>query len=115
VGFLNDESASLTGWVKEKYGDFNHQFYEKVFELILRLKAITCGRRCGTNAFNEDDPWNPKLADEFGIVMGTSHHEPMLRAQQEWKRHGKGSWDYSKNAGRPTRVLGSGHRAQQKL
>jgi len=32
---------------------------------------------------NEDDPLNPKLADEYGIVMGTSHHEPMLRAQQE--------------------------------
>jgi hypothetical protein len=50
------------------------------------------------NAFNEDDPLNAQLADEYGIVMGTSHHEPMLRAQQEWKRHGKGPWDYSKNA-----------------
>jgi hypothetical protein len=49
------------------------------------------------NAFNEDDPLNAKLADEYGIVMGTSHHEPMLRAQQEWKRHGKGPWDYSRN------------------
>ena len=37
------------------------------------------------NAFNEDDPLNPQLADMYGIVMGTSHHEPMLRAQQEWK------------------------------
>jgi hypothetical protein len=50
------------------------------------------------NAFNEDDPLNPKLADEYGIVMGTSHHEPMLRAQQEWKRHGEGPWDYAANA-----------------
>src|SRR5260370_8196106 len=50
------------------------------------------------NAFNEDDPLNPQLADEYGVVMGTSHHEPMLRAQQEWKRHGKGPWDYSKNS-----------------
>src|SRR5258708_30302877 len=50
------------------------------------------------NAFNEDDPLNAQLADEYGIVMGSSHHEPMLRAQQEWKRHGKGPWDYSKNA-----------------
>src|SRR6266566_4805655 len=47
---------------------------------------------------NDDDPLNAQLADEYGIVMGTSHHEPMLRAQQEWKRHGKGPWDYSKNA-----------------
>jgi len=50
------------------------------------------------SAFNEDDPLNPKLADEYGIVMGTSHHEPMLRAQQEWKRHGQGAWDYTANA-----------------
>ena len=41
---------------------------------------------------------NPRLADEYGIVMGTSHHEPMMRAQQEWKRHGTGEWDYSTNA-----------------
>src|ERR1035441_6943831 len=50
------------------------------------------------NAFNEDDPLNPKIADEWGIVMGTTHHEPMLRAQQEWKRHGTGPWDYAKNS-----------------
>src|SRR5437763_10460201 len=49
------------------------------------------------NAFNDDDPLNPKLADEYGIVMGTSHHEPMMRAQQEWKRYGKGAWDYTLN------------------
>jgi hypothetical protein len=51
------------------------------------------------NAFNEDDPLNPQLADMYGVVMGTSHHEPMLRAQQEWKRHGTGPWDYSVNSG----------------
>lgn len=49
------------------------------------------------NAFNDDDPLNPKLADEYGIVMGTSHHEPMMRAQQEWKRYGKGAWNYTAN------------------
>jgi hypothetical protein len=49
------------------------------------------------SAFNEDDPLNPRIADEYGIVMGTTHHEPMLRAQQEWKRHGNGPWDYAKN------------------
>ena len=95
--FLNDEAPALTGWVKEKYGNYNHQFYEKVFELILRLKGNYLWPAMWNNAFNEDDPLNPKLADEYGIVMGTSHHEPMLRAQQEWKRHGQGPWDYSKN------------------
>ena len=96
--FLNDEAPSLTGWVKEKFGDYNHQFYVKVFELLLRLKANYLWPAMWNNAFNEDDPLNPKLADEYGIVMGTSHHEPMLRAQQEWKRHGQGPWDYSRNA-----------------
>ncbi|PWT81030.1 MAG: glycosyl hydrolase, partial [Acidobacteria bacterium] len=96
--FLNDEAPSLTGWVKEKFGNYNHEFYEKVFELLLRLKGNYLWPAMWNNAFNEDDPLNPKLADEYGIVMGTSHHEPMLRAQQEWKRHGKGPWDYSVNS-----------------
>jgi hypothetical protein len=96
--FLNDEAPSLTGWVREKYGNYNHEFYEKVFELLLRLKGNYLWPAMWNNAFSEDDPLNPKLADEYGIVMGTTHHEPMLRAQQEWKRHGTGPWDYSKNA-----------------
>jgi hypothetical protein len=95
--FLNDEAPALTGWVKEKYGDYHHEFYEKVFELILRLKGNYLWPAMWNNAFSEDDPLNSKLADEYGIVMGTSHHEPMMRAQQEWKRHGSGPWDYSKN------------------
>jgi Glycosyl hydrolase family 115 len=97
--FLNDEAPALSGWVKEKFGNYNHQFYEKVFELLLRLKANYLWPAMWNNAFNEDDPLNPQLADMYGIVMGTSHHEPMLRAQQEWKRHGTGPWDYSLNSG----------------
>jgi hypothetical protein len=96
--FLNDEAPSLTGWVQEKYGNYNHEFYTKVFELLLRLKGNYLWPAMWNNAFNEDDPLNPQLADEYGIVMGTSHHEPMLRAQQEWKRHGRGPWDYSTNS-----------------
>ncbi|HEU5078670.1 MAG TPA: glycosyl hydrolase 115 family protein [Opitutaceae bacterium] len=96
--FLNDEAPALSGWAKEKFGGLNHMFYEHVFELLLRLKGNYLWPAMWNNAFNEDDPANPKLADEYGIVMGTSHHEPMLRAQQEWKRHGHGPWDYSLNA-----------------
>ncbi|MEO8593474.1 MAG: glycosyl hydrolase 115 family protein [Candidatus Solibacter sp.] len=95
--FLNDEAPALTGWVKERFGDYNSKFYVHVFELILRLKGNYLWPAMWGSAFNEDDPLNPKLADEWGIVMGNSHHEPMLRAQQEWKRHGKGAWDYAKN------------------
>ncbi len=96
--FLNDEAPALSGWAKEKFGGFNHEFYQHIFELLLRLKANFLWPAMWNSAFNEDDPLNPKLADEYGIVMGTSHHEPMLRAQQEWKRHGTGPWDYTINA-----------------
>lgn len=95
--FLNDEAPSLTGWVNEKFGGFNSKFYVHVFELLLRLRANYLWPAMWNSAFNEDDPLNPKLADEYGIVMGTSHHEPMLRAQQEWKRHGTGEWNYATN------------------
>lgn len=96
--FLNDEAPSLSGWSREKFGGFNHHFYVKVFELLLRLKGNYLWPAMWGSAFNEDDPLNPRLADEYGIVMGTSHHEPMLRAQQEWKRHGQGPWNYATNA-----------------
>jgi hypothetical protein len=95
--FLNDEAPSLAGWAHEKYGNLNHEMYARVFELLLRLKANYLWPAMWANAFNEDDPLDAKLADEYGIVMGTSHHEPMLRAQQEWKRHGTGPWNYATN------------------
>ncbi|PJJ75639.1 glycosyl hydrolase family 115 (putative glucuronidase) [Thermoflavifilum aggregans] len=95
--FLNDEAPALSGWVKEKYGGFNHLFYEKVFELILRLRGNYLWPAMWGSAFNLDDTLNPILANEYGIVMGTSHHEPMMRAQQEWIRLGHGPWDYQTN------------------
>src|ERR1700678_539140 len=96
--FLNDEAPALSGWAQEKYGNLNHQFYEKVFELLLRLKANYLWPAMWNNAFAEDDPLNPQLADQYGIVMGTSHHEPMMRAWKEWEKSGKGPWDYTVNA-----------------
>ncbi|SKA74262.1 Glycosyl hydrolase family 115 [Clostridium sp. USBA 49] len=95
--FFNDEGPSLMSWVRDNYKDFTHEFYEKVFELILRLKGNYLWPAMWDNAFNEDDELNPILADEYGIVMGTSHHEPMLRAHGEWKKHKKGPWDYYLN------------------
>ncbi|HWK04692.1 MAG TPA: glycosyl hydrolase 115 family protein [Puia sp.] len=96
--FINDEAPAFSGWTKEKFGGVNHQAYEKVFELLLRLKANYLWPAMWGNAFNDDDTLNPVLADQYGIVMGTSHHEPMLRAQQEWKRYGSGAWNYATNA-----------------
>lgn len=95
--FLNDEAPALTNWVTEKYGNYNHHFYENVFELLLRLKANFLWPAMWNNAFADDDPQNMILADEYGIVMSTSHHEPMMRADKEWNRYGKGPWEYSKN------------------
>lgn len=95
--FINDEAPAFSGWTKEKFGGVNHLVYEKVFELLLRLKANYLWPAMWGNAFNDDDTLNPVLADKYGIVMGTSHHEPMLRAQQEWKRYGKGAWNYTTN------------------
>lgn len=95
--FINDEAPAFSGWTKEKFGGVNHSVYEKMFELILRLKGNYLWPAMWGNAFNDDDKLNPVLADEYGIVMGTSHHEPMDRAQTEWKRYGSGTWNYEEN------------------
>ncbi len=96
--FLNDEAPGLSSWVQANHGNYNHDFYEKVFELILRLKGNFLWPAMWNNAFSDDDPLNMVLADEYGVVMSNSHHEPMMRADKEWNRHGSGKWDYSANA-----------------
>lgn len=99
--FLNDEAPCLTGWVKHTYGtDYgDHNFYERVFELILRLRGNFMWPAMWSWAFYADDPENSKVADEMGIIMGTSHHEPMARNHQEWarKRREYGAWNYQTN------------------
>jgi len=100
--FLNDEEPSLGGWARATFAGFNAQFYEKVFELILRLKGNYLWPAMWGKAFYDDDSQNGTLADEMGIVMGTSHHEPMALAQTDWHRYIKKNnlpniWDYTKN------------------
>ncbi|OAV69844.1 hypothetical protein Barb6XT_00263 [Bacteroidales bacterium Barb6XT] len=95
--FLNDEAPALSGWTAETFGGFNSKFYEKVFELILRLKGNFLWPAMWGNAFYDDDPQNGALADEYGIVISTSHHEPLGRAHDEWRRYGSGAWNYDKN------------------
>ena len=100
--FINDEAPALSGWARETFGGFNSKFYEKVFELLLRLKANYMWPAMWGNAFYDDDPASGPLANEMGIVMGTSHHEPMALAQSDWHRYIKKNnlpnvWDYSKN------------------
>ncbi len=95
--FINDEAPALSGWTKEKFGGFNSKLYAKVFELILRLKGNYIWPAMWGNAFYDDDSLNIKMADEYGIVIGTSHHEPLMRAHDEWKRYGNGKWNYDSN------------------
>ncbi|MFC5871933.1 Glycosyl hydrolase family 67 N-terminus [Chryseobacterium arachidis] len=100
--FLNDEEPSLGGWARATFGGINSKFYEKVFELILRMKGNYIWPAMWGKAFYDDDALSGPLANEMGIVMGTSHHEPMAQAQTDWHRYIKKNnlpnvWDYSKN------------------
>ncbi len=120
--FINDENPCMQQWARAKFGGMNSKMYSRVFELLLRLRAnmlwpgmwgamkeyeplkpilLDKDGNYEGNSFNEDDPDNPRLADEYGIVMGTSHHEPMQRSQQEWirnkARYGNGEWNYVTN------------------
>jgi hypothetical protein len=111
--FINDEAPDLTGWIRDKFGsvpghpnvvNYGRGFYTNLFEVMLRLRANYLWPAMWSNAFNEDDPENPRLADEYGIVMGTSHQEPMLRSQQEWDRNpGRkyGNWNYNQTNQQP--------------
>ncbi len=98
--FINDESPSFTGWCSAKFGGVNSKMYAHMFELLLRLKANYLWPAMWGNAFNEDDSLNPVVANEYGIVMGTSHHEPMMRSQKEYtKRKDEiGPWDFTTNS-----------------
>jgi hypothetical protein len=96
--FINDESPAFKNWAAEKFGGTNHQAYEKICELLLRNKAnFMWPSMWLPTMFNVDDPLNPKTADDFGIVMSTSHHEPMMRAHNEWSVFKGGAWDYTTN------------------
>lgn len=95
--FLNDENPALYGWANKTFGGFNHAFYERVFELILRLKGDYLWPAMWGKSIYDDDPMSAPLADQMGVVLGTSHHEPMSRAHVEWERYGSGRWDYAKN------------------
>ena len=99
--FLNDEAPCLTTWVKNTFGTNygGREFYAKVFELILRLKGNFLWPAMWGWAFYADDPENGKLVDTMGVIMGTSHHEPMARNHQEYARNRQawGAWNYQTN------------------
>ena len=86
--FINDERfGGWARWAEQKHGKVGPETYKRVFELLLRLKAnyLWPAMHPGTQAFN-DDPENARLADDYAIVMGSSHCEQMLRNNEgEWK------------------------------
>ncbi|KFA53132.1 hypothetical protein S40293_03178 [Stachybotrys chartarum IBT 40293] len=103
--FINDEAPAMDSWAHEKFGPkFNTELYGHIFELLLRLKAnfmwpaMWRGYPYPGRSFFVDDPSNQKLADTVGIVMGTSHHEPMQRAMNEWSTtQPEGTWNWETN------------------
>lgn len=112
--FINDEWPAAGNWATKHFGHlvneqgekmnpFNHLYYEKLFDLLLRLKGNFIWPAMWGSAFYADDPENSKLAQEMGVIIGTSHHEPMGRNHQEWIRnheqYGNGEWDYESNQG----------------
>ncbi len=115
-------------WVRKHYGErpvpgatsanFNSAFYARIFEVILRLKGNYLWPAMWNNAFAEDDPDNPRLADEYGMVMGSSHQEPMLRAQKEWDWHLQrehGNWNYAAHPEVLSRFWREGVRARRQF
>lgn len=105
--FLNDEQPALTDWVASHWADtpfgpgFAAAFYALVFELLLRLRANYLWPAIWATMFEVDDPANQPLADAFEVVLGSSHTEPLLRAQNEYGRfyesQGMGPWAYNLN------------------
>lgn len=103
--FINDERFG--GWAlwaernfEKETGKVGPKTYQKVFELLLRLKAnyLWPAMHPGTQAFNAN-PENARLADDYAIVMGSSHCEQMLRNNEdEWKKAGTyGDFNYVTN------------------
>ncbi|EGF89193.1 hypothetical protein ABI_45400 [Asticcacaulis biprosthecium C19] len=101
--FLNDEEPALGNWAREKFGGINAEFYAHVFELNLRLKGNFLWPAMWGKSLPDDDPKSLAMADRYGVVLSTSHHEPMARAHVEWQRQKdaglmSGKWDYRSNA-----------------
>ena len=108
--FINDEWPSFGGWCNNRFGGVNSKAYARIFELLLRLKANYFWPAMWATNFNEDDPESPRLADEMGIVMGTSHHEPMMRSHREYlkRKDEVGPWNYVTNPERIDRFFREG-------
>ena len=103
--FINDEWPAFGNWSERHFGGINAKCYERVFELLLRLKGNYLWPAMWNSNFSMDGPGleSARLADEYGIVMSTSHHEPCMRSGEEYTLlRGKDStygdaWDFRIN------------------
>ena len=103
--FINDEWPAFGTWAEKHFGGINAKCYEGIFELLLRLKGNYLWPAMWNSNFNLDGPGleSARLADEYGIVMSTSHHEPCMRSGQEYGMvRGENSkywdaWDFNRN------------------
>ena len=114
--FINDEWPAFGSWCMKRFGGFNAEMYDHVFELLLRLKGNYLWPAMWSACFSLDGPdlGNAELADEYGITMGLSHHEPCLRSGEEYRMmRGKDSqygdaWDFRTNRDGITRFWEDG-------
>ncbi|MCL2441538.1 MAG: glycosyl hydrolase 115 family protein [Treponema sp.] len=103
--FINDEWPCFGNWTFSRFNGFTAEMYDHVFELILRLKGNYLWPAMWSSSFALDGPGNlnEELADIYGVIIGASHHEPCLRASEEWdKVRGQQSeygnaWNYYTN------------------
>ena len=102
--FINDEWPAFGGWCNEQFGGFNAKCYEKLFVFLLRMKGNYMWPAMWSSTFSEDGPGiaSAKLADCLGVIMGTSHHEPLCRAGEEWqhiyRQYGESNaWNFINN------------------
>lgn len=113
--FINDEWPAFGNWCRERFGGINQQAYKVIFELLLRLKGNYLWPAMWRSSFSEDGPGlaNAQLADLYGVIMGTSHHEPLCRAGVEWQNQyqkygGDSTWSFLTNAAAITKFWEDG-------
>ncbi|KAK1726507.1 immunoglobulin I-set domain-containing protein [Colletotrichum acutatum] len=102
--FINDEQPGLSSWVSTKWNDtwndaagYNYHFYSLVSELLLRLRANYLWPTLWGSMVYVDDPLNQPLLDAYEVVLGGSHTEPLMRAQNEFRTFYQGQWAYNLN------------------
>lgn len=86
--FINDEWPAFGTWCNKRFGGFNAEMYEHIFELLLRLKGNYLWPAMWASCFAMEGPGlkSAELADQLGVVMGLSHHEPCLRHGEEFSK-----------------------------